>query len=59
MAGVVSDGAVHCTKGVDYRMNEEMRMAATVYLTDVNVGIVDSISSQYTRQTHPVNVISS
>ena len=33
----------HATSVADYRMNKEFRMAATVYIADVNEGNVDSI----------------
>ena len=53
VAGMMGDGAVHGTSAVDYRMNKEMRMAATVYITDVNEDNVDSISTQYTQAYPP------
>ena len=53
VSGMMGDGAVHGTSAVDYRMNKEMRMAATVYITDVNEGNVDSLTNQYTQAYPP------
>ena len=36
VASMMGDGAIHATSAVDYRMSKEMRMAATVYVADVN-----------------------
>jgi hypothetical protein len=36
----------HATSVADYRMNKEFRMAATVYIADVNEGNVHNIMKQ-------------
>jgi hypothetical protein len=53
VAGMMGDGAVHGTSAVDYRSTKEMRLAATIYITEVNESNVDSISGQYTQAYPP------
>jgi hypothetical protein len=36
----------HATSAVDYRMNKEFRMAATVYIADVNEDNAQSIMNE-------------
>jgi hypothetical protein len=36
----------HATSVADYRMNKEFRMAATIYIADVNENNVDNIMSE-------------
>jgi hypothetical protein len=36
----------HATSVADYRMNKEFRMAATIYIADVNESNVDSIMKE-------------
>jgi hypothetical protein len=53
VASMMGDGAVHATSAVDYRTTKEMRMAATVYIADVNDENVDSILNHYTQAYPP------
>jgi hypothetical protein len=48
-AMMVGDMASHATSPVDYRMNKEFRMAATVYVADVNANNVDGCLREYTQ----------
>jgi hypothetical protein len=36
----------HATSAVDYRVNKEFRMAATVYIADVNEDNVENIMNE-------------
>lgn len=45
--------AFHGTSAVDYRVNKEFRLAATVYISDVNEENVNAILSQYTQVYPP------
>ena len=50
---MMGDEAYHATSAVDYRSNKEYRMAATIYIADVNEQNVDSIMSNYTQAYPP------
>lgn len=45
--------AFHATSAVDYRFQKEMRLAATVYIADVNEQNVRAIQDQYTQAYPP------
>ena len=45
--------AYHATSAVDYRVKREMRLAATIYIADVNEENVKSIQDQYTQVYPP------
>jgi hypothetical protein len=51
---MMGDGAMHATSACDYRWNKEMRLAATVYIADVNEQNYESIMDHYT-QAYPPN----
>ena len=53
VASMMGDGAVHATSAVDYRRHGEMRLAATIYIADVNEENVDSILKEYTQAYPP------
>ncbi|GKY99566.1 hypothetical protein MPSEU_000910800 [Mayamaea pseudoterrestris] len=53
MAAMMGDDAYHATSSVDYRPNKEMRLAATVYVADVNALNVERIQDQYTQAFPP------
>jgi hypothetical protein len=53
VASMLGDGAVHATSAVDYRKSKEMRMAATVYIADVNERNVNGILNEYTQSYPP------
>jgi hypothetical protein len=55
-ASLIGDDAYHGTAAVDYRDAGEMRMAATVYIADVNPGNVDAILEEYTQKYPPKDV---
>jgi hypothetical protein len=46
-AMLIGDDAYHATSPVDYRMNKEFRMAATVYVAQVEESNVEAIMEQY------------
>lgn len=50
VAIMLGDKAYHGTSPVDYRVNKEFRLAATVFVADVNEENVDAILEQYTRK---------
>jgi hypothetical protein len=54
VAGMMGDGAIHGTSAVDYRPKKEMRLCATIYITDVNEQNADGILNHYT-QAYPPN----
>jgi hypothetical protein len=51
---MMGDKAFHATSACDYRRNKEMRLAATVYIADVNDQNYESILDHYT-QAYPPN----
>jgi hypothetical protein len=53
VASMMGDDAVHASSAVDYRSNKEFRMAATIYVADVNTRNVASIMSDYTQAYPP------
>jgi hypothetical protein len=50
---MMGDDAYHATSSVDYRPSKEMRLAATVYIADVNEQNVDRIMEEYTQAFPP------
>jgi hypothetical protein len=52
-AAMMGDDAFHATSSVDYRPSKEMRLAATVYIADVNEQNVDRIMQEYTQAYPP------
>jgi hypothetical protein len=56
-ASLIGDDAMHGTGAVDYRDAGEMRMAATVYIADVNPGNVDQILKDYTQEYPPNDAV--
>jgi len=48
-ASVLGDDTFHGTAEVDYLQNQEFRMAATIYIADVNEDNVDAIMKDYTQ----------
>jgi hypothetical protein len=52
-ASLIGDGAAHGTGVVDYREAGEMRIAASVYIADVNPGNVERILQDYTQNYPP------
>lgn len=50
---MMGDDAYHATSSVDYRPRKEMRLAATVYIADVNEDNVEDIMAQYTQAFPP------
>ena len=54
VASMMGDNAHHATSACDYRNTKEMRMAATVYIADVNDANADDILNHYT-QAYPPN----
>ena len=53
VGSMMGDGAIHATSACDYRNSKEMRMAATVYIADVNERNADSILNEYTQAFPP------
>jgi len=53
VAALMGDNAYHGTSAVDYRRKKEMRLAATVYVADVNENNVDRIQEDYTQAYPP------
>jgi hypothetical protein len=53
-ASLIGDDAYHGTAAVDYREAGEMRMAATIYIADVNAENAEQIMMTYT-QVYPPN----
>ena len=46
VASMLGDDAYHATSAVDYRMNKEFRMAATIYIADINDDNADSVMNE-------------
>jgi hypothetical protein len=55
VAGMMGDNAYHATSACDYRKNKEMRLAATVYIADVNDLNADNILQHYTQAYPPTD----
>ena len=53
IASMMGDDAYHATSAVDYRVNKEMRMAATVYIADIGEDNVKAILDDYTQAYPP------
>jgi hypothetical protein len=53
VGSMMGDGAVHATSAVDYRRHNEMRLAATIYIADVNEQNANSILKEYTQAYPP------
>ena len=53
VASMMGDGAVHATSACDYRNTKQMRMAATVYIADVNDDNIDNVMNHYTQAYPP------
>ena len=53
VASMMGDDSYHASSAVDYRTSKEMRMAATVYIADVDEDNVEEILSQYTQAYPP------
>lgn len=53
VASMMGDDAHHATSAADYRLDKEMRMAATVYIADINEGNIDAILKDYTQHYPP------
>ena len=50
---MVGDWAFHATSATNYRSQRQMRLAASVYIADVNEDNIKSIMSEYTQQYPP------
>jgi hypothetical protein len=53
VAAMVGDDALHATSAVDYLSANEMRMAATVYIADINADNIESIMNDFTQAYPP------
>jgi len=53
VASMMGDDSMHASSAVDYRTSREFRMAATVYIADVNEDNVDQILKEYTQAYPP------
>ena len=56
VASMMGDGAVHATSACDYRNTKEMRMAATVYIADVNDENIENVMKHYTQAYPPRDI---
>jgi prolyl 4-hydroxylase len=54
MGALMGDDAMHGTEACDYRATKGMRMAATVYIADVNYNNAPDITSQTLTQIFPL-----
>jgi hypothetical protein len=55
VASLIGDSATHGTSAVDYRLQKEMRMAATIYIADIGDDNIQSIvDNSYTQRYPPV-----
>jgi hypothetical protein len=50
---MMGDNAFHATSAADYRTSREMRMAATIYIADINEENIDSIMDHHTQHYPP------
>lgn len=55
VASMMGDDSMHASSACDYRTTKEMRMAATVYIADVNEDNVERIVSDYTQAYPPAD----
>jgi len=55
VATVLGDDAYHATSAVDYRVHKQFRMAATVYVAEVNEDNVDAIVNDFTQPFPPAD----
>lgn len=55
VANIVGDMAKHATAACDYRDNKEMRMAATVYIADVNPKNLKRLMIDFTQAFPPAD----
>ena len=55
VASMVGDMAKHATAACDYRDTKEMRMAATIYIADVNERNLDALMVDFTQAFPPVD----
>jgi hypothetical protein len=55
VASLVGDDAYHGTSAVDYRVNKEMRMVASIYVADIREDNVEAIMKDYTQKYPPEN----
>jgi hypothetical protein len=53
VAYLMGDDAYHGTSAVDYRVQKQMRMAATVYIADIGEDNIDAILKDYTQRYPP------
>jgi hypothetical protein len=53
VASLMGDDAFHATSAADYRLQKQMRMAATVYIADINEENVEAILDEYTQHYPP------
>lgn len=56
VASLMGDDAYHATSACDYRSTKEFRMAATVYVADVNEMNAESIVDGYTQYFPPTDM---
>lgn len=56
-ASMVGDDAWHATAACDYRLKRSMRLAATVYVGDINTGNVNQILMRLTQEYPPNDAI--
>jgi hypothetical protein len=56
VASMMGDDAYHATSACDYRKNKEMRLAATVYIADVNDANAEYILNHYTQAYPPPDI---
>jgi SET domain len=56
VASLMGDDAVHATSACDYRYRKEMRMAATVYVADVNEVNAENIIRHFTQAYPPRDI---
>jgi len=54
VGSMLGDDAFHATSAVDYRTTKEFRLAATIYVADINNANVDAIMNVSTVPHAPV-----
>lgn len=52
-AVMVGDNSFHATSPVDYRLNNEFRLSATIYVADISEDNVDNVISESYTQRYP------
>ena len=55
VGAMMGDDCFHATSAVDYRHSREMRLAATIYIADVNERNAKHITDEYTQAYPPRN----